>query len=168
MCDLRTKLFSCKSRLNWRRWRDISVTIGQREHTLEMSPFDLVDALRAYGYSNLSAVSLLRGSTDEAIEEAVGILARLTEEYALELLRNNHEEFLYLNAYRKWASLKYAWEKNNPKSMIAAYPGLIASSGYERVRSTLNAQDLEILDRARQLSELAKSGEENLSGPTAT
>jgi hypothetical protein len=37
--------------------------------------------------------------------------------------------------------------------MIAAYPGLIASSCYERVKSTFNAQDLEILEKAKRLSE---------------
>jgi len=136
-----------------RRWREISVVIGQREHTPEMFPVNLVDVLRAYGYPDLSQVEALRGSTDEAVDQAIEILAGLTQKYALKLFGNDRGEFLYVAAYRKWASLKYAWETNKPKSMIAAYPGLIASSCYERVRSTFNAQDLEILAIAKQLTE---------------
>jgi hypothetical protein len=136
-----------------RRWREMSVAIGQREHTPEMVPFNLVDVLRAHGYPNLSQAEALRGTTDEAVDEAIETLAGLTEKYCLKLLHNDREEFLYVATYRKWASLKYAWEKKNPKSMVAAYPGLIASSCYERVRSKFNAQDLEILAIAKQLSE---------------
>src|ERR1039457_1047143 len=91
-----------------RRWREITVMIGRREHSPEMFPFNLVDVLRAYGYPNLSQVSVLRGSTDEAVDEAIEILAGLTQKYASELLRNNREEFLYVGAFRHWASLKYA------------------------------------------------------------
>jgi|SRR5579859_2457967 len=138
-----------------RRSREISVAIGQRLRTPEMFAFNLVDVLRACGYPNLSQVEALRGATAEAVDGAIEILAGLTEKYALELLHNNREEFLYVGTFRRWASLKYAWERNNPKSMIAAYPGLISSPCYERVRSTLNTQDLQILEAAKQLS---KSG----------
>ena len=150
---------------DWRRSREISVAIGQRELSREMFPFDLVDVLRAYRYPNLSEVNVLRGSTDEAIDEAIGILAGLTEKYALDLLRNNREEFLYVAAFRKWASLKYAWERNNPKSVIVAYRSIISSQCYERVKSTFDAQDLEMLDRAMQLSALETGGQGNPAGP---
>jgi hypothetical protein len=136
-----------------RRTRELSVTLGQRERTPKMVPFDLVDVLRAYGYQNLSQVSVLRGSTDEAVDEAIEILAGLTGKYALDLLRNNRDEFLYVKAFRRWASLRYAWERNNPKSVIVAYRALIGDHCYQRVRSTFGAQDLEILAIAKQLSE---------------
>jgi hypothetical protein len=135
------------------RTRELSVTIGQCERTPEWVPFDLTDVLRAYGYQELSKASALRGSTDEAVDEAIEILAGLTQNYASELLRNNREEFLYIKTFRRWASLKYAWETNTPKSVIVAYQALIASSCYERVRSTFNEQDLEILAVAKQLTE---------------
>jgi len=136
-----------------RRWREISVAIGQRVCTPGMFPFNLVDILRACGYPNLSQVEALRGPTAEAIDEAIEILAGLTEKYALELLRNNREEFLYVGTFRHWASLKYARERNNPKSVIVAYRALVASPLYERVRRSLSAQDLGILAIAKQLSE---------------
>jgi hypothetical protein len=140
---------------DWRRWGEISVAIGRRERSPEMFPFDLADVLRAYGYINMSEIELLRGSTVVAIDEAVGTLAGLTGRYALELLRNNHEEFLYVATCRKWASLKYAWDTNKPKSVIAAYRSMIVQPCYERVRKTFDAQDLEILERASRLSESA-------------
>jgi len=152
---------------DWRRWREISVTIGLREH--EHSPetvtFDLVDVLSAYRYLDVSRVELLRGSTDGAIDEAIGILSGLTGKYALDLLRNNREEFLYVATFRKWASLKYAWERNIPKSVIVAYRSLLASPGYDRVRNTLDAQDLEILERAKELSGFETGGLRNPSFP---
>jgi hypothetical protein len=150
VCDLRTKVFSSKS---GSPETEGSVSIGQRERTPGLFPFGLEDVLRAYGYPELSKIAAMRGSTDEALGEAIEILAGLTHKYALKLLHNDREEFAYVATYRIWASLKYAWETNKPKSMVAAYPGLIASSCYERVRSTSTAQDLEILETARRLSE---------------
>jgi hypothetical protein len=125
----------------------------QRERTAEMVPFDLLDVLRAYGYPELVQVEGLRGSTPEAVEEAIEILAGLTEKYGLELLRNNREEFLYVSTFRKWASLKYASGTNKPKSGIVAYRALITSPCYRRVRRTFNERDLEILALAKALSE---------------
>ena len=76
------------------RTRELSVTIGQCERTPEWAPFDLTDILRSYGYPNLSKVSVLRGSTVEAVDSAIELLAGLTNKYALEILHKNREEFL--------------------------------------------------------------------------
>ncbi|MGA8431383.1 MAG: hypothetical protein WB729_16290 [Candidatus Sulfotelmatobacter sp.] len=135
------------------RTRELSVTIGQCERTTEMAPFDLTDVLRAYGSPDLSQVSVLRGSTVEGIDKKIKLLAGLTEKYALELLQNNREEFLYVTTFRRWASLKYAWERNSPKEVIVGYRALIASPSYGRVESTFDAKDLEVLAVAKQLSE---------------
>lgn len=135
------------------RTRELSVTIGQCERTPQMTPFDLTDVLRAYGVPDLAQVSVLRGSTVDGVDKEIKLLAGLTEKYALKLLRNNPEEFLYVKTFRRWASLRYAWEKNSSKEVVVAYRALIASPSYGRVSSTFNAQDLEVLAVAKQLSE---------------
>jgi len=119
-------------------------------------PLELFLILSAYGYEGADEIGNLRATTPEELERACSRLAELIREYALRILRGDRDEILFVSTFVKWRSVKYAWEGNNTKSILAAYPGMISSPYFDRVKATLSAEDIAILEKVRRICEDAK------------
>jgi len=136
-----------------RRSYEISVVIGELSPPPKGLQFDLMDALRMQVYPSSPELREVRGEDQSALTIGLEKLAGLTREHAVGLLKHDQEYFLEVATFRQWASLKYAWETNKQKSVVAAYGGLTKSPDYEALKSQLESADLAILEMARKLSE---------------
>jgi hypothetical protein len=134
---------------------EISVVIGELSapKTQKGMPFDLGIILRMQAYPSDPEPCLMIGNNPSTITVGIERLAKLTKEHAVDLLKHDEGKFLEVATFLKWASLKYAWDRNIPKSVTAAYRGLIGSAGYEALKRRLTENDLAILETARKLSE---------------